>query len=64
MDVTAVASLATSLSQARTGDAVGVLVLKKAINLQAQHAAQLIAALPQPAASNPPNLGQNIDVRA
>jgi len=62
MDIANVASLSTALSQAKTGDAVGTLVLKKAIDMQAQSAAQLIQALPQP--SNPPNLGNSIDVRA
>ncbi len=62
MDVSTVSQLASSLSQARTGDAVGVQVLKKAMDLQAQNAAQLIAALPQ-APANPPHLGQSIDVR-
>ncbi|MGL5631142.1 MAG: YjfB family protein [Azovibrio sp.] len=64
MDVNSVASLASSMSQGRTGDAVNVLVLKKAMDIQAQSAAQLIAAIPQPAAVNPPNLGQNVDLKA
>jgi hypothetical protein len=49
-------------------DAVGVSVLKKALDIQAQGAMQLIAALPQPpqqsAANLSPNLGQNIDTTA
>lgn len=64
MDVSSAASIASSLSQARVGDAVSTLVLKKAIDLQAQNAAQLVAALPQAAPSTPAHLGQNIDVRA
>jgi hypothetical protein len=44
-------------------DAVGILVLKKAIEAQGSAAQQLIAAVPKPA-SNPPNLGQRVDVRA
>lgn len=63
MDIANVSSLSTALSQAKTGDAVGTLVLKKALDIQAQSAAQLIQALPQ-AASNPPNLGNSVDVRA
>lgn len=62
MDVAGVASLSTALSQAQTGDAVSTLVLKKAMEIQAQSALQLLQAVPQP--SNPPNLGQNVDVRA
>ena len=61
MDVSTVAS--NALSQARTGDAVNTLVLKKAFDIQAQNAAQLLQSLPQ-VANNPPNLGNSIDVRA
>lgn len=63
MDISALASVASSLSQAKVGDAVGTLVLKKAMDIQAQSAMQLIEALPQ-VASNPPNLGNSVDVRA
>ncbi|MBS1130394.1 MAG: hypothetical protein H6R16_1396 [Proteobacteria bacterium] len=63
MDVASVSSLTTALSQAKTGDAVGTLVLKKAIDIQAQNAMQLLQALPQ-VANNPPNLGNSIDVKA
>jgi hypothetical protein len=51
-----------------TGDAAGIAVLKKAIDIEAQNAMALIAALPQPpqqsAANLPPNLGQNINTTA
>ena len=63
MDIASVSSLTTALSQAKTGDAVGTLVLKKAMDIQAQNALQLLQALPQ-VASNPPNLGNSIDVKA
>ena len=63
MDISALASVASSLSQAKVGDAVGTLVLKKAMDIQAQSAMQLIEALPQ-VASNPLNLGNSVDVRA
>lgn len=63
MDIANVSSLSTALSQEKTGDAVGTLVLKKALDIQAQSAAQLIQALPQ-VASNPPNLGNSVDVKA
>ncbi|WP_263143374.1 YjfB family protein [Pseudomonas alcaligenes] len=42
---------------------VKVMTLKKAIDLQAQSAVALIQAIPQPS-SNPPHLGNSIDVRA
>jgi hypothetical protein len=51
-----------------SGDAVGMAVLKKAIDIEAQSAMALIAAIPQPpqqsAANLPPNLGQNINTTA
>jgi Putative motility protein len=50
-------------------DEVGIAVLKKALETQAQNAQALINAVPQPpkaASSNnlPPNLGQNINTKA
>ena len=63
MDVTSIGSLSTALSQAEVADAVGIRVLKKAMDIQEQSALQLLQARPQPP-SNPPNLGQNIDVKA
>lgn len=61
MDIASISSLSTALTQGKTGDAVGTLVLKKALDLQAQSVAQLIQALPQ--VSNPPNLGNSVDVK-
>lgn len=61
MNVSAVNSLAIQTSQGQTGDAVNILVQKKAMEIQAQSASQLIASLP-PVASKPPHLGQNIDM--
>lgn len=63
MDVSSVGSLSTALSQAQTGDAVSTLVLRKALDIQAQNAMQLLQALPQ-LPSNPPNLGNSVDVKA
>ncbi len=62
MDVSNIASLSTALSQSQTGSAVSTLVLKKAMQIQEQSALQLLQALPQ-VASNPPNLGNSVDVR-
>lgn len=49
-------------------DAIGLAVLKKAIDSEAQGVMALINAIPQPtqssAANLPPNLGQNINVTA
>jgi hypothetical protein len=57
MDVSAIASLSTQMSQAQTADAVQVAVLKKAMDIQEQSALQLLQAVP----NNPPNLGNNVD---
>ena len=63
MDISSVGSLTTALSQVQAGDAVGIQVLKKAMDIQAQSALQLLQGLPQ-APNNPPNLGNNVDVKA
>ncbi len=64
MNIGNVGSVSATLSQARTGDAVAITMLKKANDIQAQSAQQLIQALPQPAANNPPNLGNRINTFA
>ena len=64
MDVNAIASLATEMSQMKTAQAAQIAVLKKAMDLQGQSALQLVQAVTQPAASNPPNLGKHIDILA
>ena len=64
MDISSVSRISTAASQAQTGDAVSIAVLKKAIDLQAQGALQLINALPQPATNSPPNLGQGVNTFA
>jgi hypothetical protein len=63
MDISSLGSLSSALAQAQTGDAVGTLVLKKAMDIQAQSAMQLIAALPD-VPNNPPNLGNSVDLKA
>jgi hypothetical protein len=65
MDSSSIASMASSIASAQTDSAVGVAVLKKALDIQSQNAMQLLQALPQPApASNPPNLGNRVDTFA
>lgn len=64
MNIGNVGTVSAALSQAKTGDAVAITMLKKANDIQAQSAAQLIQALPQPAANNPPNLGNSINTFA
>jgi hypothetical protein len=61
MDVSSIANVATSLASTTNNSAVGVAVLKKAIDLQASTAAGLIQALPLP--SNP-NIGRNVNIVA
>lgn len=66
MDMNTSGALA-SLAGQSTGDAVGLSVLKKAMDLQAQSAVALISALPQPQKNTvnlPPNLGQNVNTTA
>lgn len=63
MDVSGISSLSAAVSQAQTGAAASVLVLKKAMEAEAQGAMQLLQALPRPA-SNPAHLGQSVDVKA
>lgn len=64
MDVSGIAAVATEMSQARTGDAVQVAVLKKALDIQSQNALQLVEAAADVVPSNPPNLGNQVDAFA
>jgi len=64
MDVSAIASMATEMSQARTTEALQVAVLKKALDIQEQGALQLIEAASQVIPSNPPHLGNAVDTVA
>ncbi len=58
----------TSVALAQgTNDAVGLTMLKKAMNIEAQSVQMLLNAIPQPPQSSanlPPNLGQNINTTA
>jgi len=62
MDVSSLGSLSAAMSPEQTRDTASTLVLKKAIDIQAQNAMQLLGALPQ-VTSNPPNLGNSVDVK-
>ena len=59
MDVGAIGSLSTALSNIQTGQEVQLAVQKKAMDLEKQSAEQLVAAV-----ANPPNLGNNVDTYA
>ncbi|MBV2233948.1 MAG: YjfB family protein [Sterolibacterium sp.] len=61
MDITNMASLASNVSQTEQTSQAQVAVLKKAMQIEAQSAAQLVQAAVQSAPSNPPNLGKHVD---
>jgi hypothetical protein len=64
MDVSQIASLATSLSQAKTDSDIQVAVLKKALDITSTSAMALIATISTPSANLPSHLGQNINTVA
>lgn len=64
MDTANISSMATSLSQSRTAEAVQMAVLKKSMDMDAQSGAQLVQAAVNAAPKNPPHLGNRIDVFA
>lgn len=60
-----ISGLTNTVSNAPGGDvasAAATFALKKALDQQQQTAMSLLEAIPQP--SNPPNLGNAVDVRA
>jgi hypothetical protein len=62
MDISAVASTATSLATAKDSDALNVVMLKKALDMQAVLAADLLESLPALPAN--PNIGRTINTTA
>ncbi|WP_295510599.1 YjfB family protein [Accumulibacter sp.] len=64
METANIAAVATEMSQTRTTAAVQTTVLKKTLDIQAQHAAQLVEAAADVIPSNPPHLGNRIDTAA
>lgn len=64
MDINSIGNVSAALSQANTGDAVAITVLKKALDIQAQSALQLIQALPQPAPGSTPKVGNGVNTYA
>lgn len=63
MDISSLGGLSAAMSPVEVKDAANTLVLKKAMDIQAQNAMQLLEALPQ-VSNNPPNLGNSVDVKA
>ena len=66
MDVMGIAKLATSIADTGTRQEVGIAMLKKAQDIQASTATQLLEAVQQPAAAPnlPAHLGQHINTTA
>ena len=64
MAVNLVSGASAALNSSAGNEAVSIAVLKKAINLQAQSAAQLLQALPTPPAANLPHLGNRLNTVA
>lgn len=66
MDITNIASVATSLSNVKMNQEVGTAILKKAMDISAEGALALIEAIPdnQTAQNLPAHLGKNINTTA
>ncbi|HEY7986782.1 MAG TPA: YjfB family protein [Methylophilaceae bacterium] len=63
MDTSNIASQLPQIASSGLAQAVGISVLKKATDIQANDALALVQAVP-PVQSLPPHLGNNIDVTA
>lgn len=63
MDVTNIAKLATSMAETGIRQEVGMTMLKRAMDIEASSAAQMIASLPQPP-NLPAHLGNSINTKA
>jgi Putative motility protein len=65
MDVPNIASLSTTMATTNTQAAISVAVQKKAMDIQANTAAAMLAALPPATTPNlPPHLGKNVNTTA
>jgi hypothetical protein len=66
MDVMSIAKLATSIADTGTRQDVGIAMLKKAQDIQASSAAQLLDAVQAaaPAPNLPPHLGKHVNTTA
>jgi hypothetical protein len=63
MDVTNIAKLSTSMAETGIRQEVGMTMLKRAMDIEASSAAQMIASLPQ-AQNLPAHLGNSINTKA
>ena len=64
MDVSGIASLATSFADTQNADQIQIAVMKKALDAQATSADLLIQASPQSAVNLPDHLGKNVNTTA
>lgn len=64
MELSNIAAAVSNAKMAKTASDVSILTLNKALDIQSDSALQLIQAIPDLSAlsSNPPNLGNSIDV--
>ncbi|GAA0408152.1 YjfB family protein [Massilia aurea] len=63
MDVTNIAKLSTSMAETGIRQEVGMTMLKRAMDIEASSAAQMIASIPQ-AQNLPAHLGNSINTKA
>ncbi len=64
IDGATMANLAASVGHAaQARDAIAVAVMKKAMDIEAAHAQQLVAALPDVSSVNDSLLGRQVDVK-
>jgi hypothetical protein len=64
MDIAAISSMASQVSQQNASQSAQLLVLKKAMQVQQASAQTLIAAVTTPSANLPPHLGQHVNTTA
>lgn len=66
MEISSIASAATTMSEASVQQAAGTAVLKKALDISAENAMALIHAIPDNTAAQnlPAHLGQHINTKA
>jgi hypothetical protein len=60
MEISGIARLATAMAQQKTADAADVTILKKALDMQKETAAAMVAAV-APSPSLLSHLGQNVN---
>jgi hypothetical protein len=64
MEISSLTNAASNASGSDVSSTAALFALRKALDQQQQSALTLLEAIPQPSSSNPPNLGNVVDVRA